>query len=183
MAYIFKPLTTVLIIVFALLRNPGVSDTYTMLIIVGLLFSLAGDVFLMLPSDRFLAGLGSFLLAHICYILAFASDFGPYTGWVFLIPITGYAFIFLRTLLPYTCNLKIPVIVYSLILGIFLWQAMGRAWYLGDHSPLWALAGSILFVASDSILAYVYFLKSFKWSQVFILTTYWMAQLFIVMSI
>lgn len=36
----------------------------------GLLFSLSGDIWLMLPSDHFLYGLLSFLLAHFCYIFA-----------------------------------------------------------------------------------------------------------------
>jgi hypothetical protein len=39
----------------------------------GLIFSLAGDIFLMLPTDRFREGLASFLAAHVCYIAAFAS--------------------------------------------------------------------------------------------------------------
>src|SRR5690606_6397490 len=68
--YVFKPLTTVLILAIALLADNPISSTYRALIVAGLVASLAGDVFLMLP-DRFTPGLLSFLIAHIFYILAF----------------------------------------------------------------------------------------------------------------
>lgn len=41
----------------------GVSKIF----LLALLFSLLGDIFLMLPRERFLAGLGAFLLAHLAY--------------------------------------------------------------------------------------------------------------------
>jgi iron(III) transport system permease protein len=69
--YIFKPLTTSLIILTALLLPDAVPAPYKWLIIAGLLFSLGGDVFLMLPQDRFVFGLVSFLIAHLFYIAAF----------------------------------------------------------------------------------------------------------------
>src|SRR5215213_9375630 len=74
--YVFKPLTTALIILVALQAGHGTAGFYTPLIVAGLVCSLAGDVFLMLPRDRFVAGLVSFLLAHLCYVAAFASDGG-----------------------------------------------------------------------------------------------------------
>ncbi|NIW49240.1 MAG: lysoplasmalogenase, partial [Gammaproteobacteria bacterium] len=37
--------------------------------LIGLALSLAGDIFLMLPDEKFIAGLVSFLLAHLAYIL------------------------------------------------------------------------------------------------------------------
>ncbi len=55
--YIFKPLTTLLIIGLALLQDQEVSQTYRYLIVAGLVFSLTGDIFLELPTDRFIAGL------------------------------------------------------------------------------------------------------------------------------
>ena len=74
--YVFKPLTTILITAL-LLYTGDLSDFYTRLLFYGLLFSLAGDVFLMLPRDRFIPGLISFLIAHICYSIAFLSGVTP----------------------------------------------------------------------------------------------------------
>jgi len=181
--YIFKPLTTILIILLAVFQLPEVSDQYKYLIISGLVFSLVGDIFLMLPKDRFIAGLGSFFVAHIFYILAFAGDFGPYWGWGYLVPIVIYAVVFLIILLPRTKKMSIPVIAYVLVIGVFLWQASGRGYFLGGSSPALAFFGAILFVASDSILAYNRFVKEYKFAQVFIMLTYWLAQVFIALSV
>jgi len=63
--YIFKPLTTLLVILLAFEQGSSISPVYKMLILAGLSFSLVGDVFLMLPKDRFVAGLVSFLALSI----------------------------------------------------------------------------------------------------------------------
>ena len=181
--YIFKPLTTLLIILLAVLQETEVSEYYKYLIISGLVFSLAGDVFLMLAKDRFIAGLGSFFVAHLFFILAFAGDFGPYWGWEYLIPILIYVVIFLKILLPHTNKMSIPVVAYALVLAVFLWQASGRGYVLGGSSPALAFFGAVLFVASDSILAYDRFVKGYKFATLFIMLTYWLAQVFIALSV
>ena len=84
--YFWKPLTTGLIIAIALLISPVVDDTYRLWIVAGLIFSLAGDVFLMLPTDRFLAGMIGFFVAHLCYIAAFVSLGGGSTDLRLLLP-------------------------------------------------------------------------------------------------
>lgn len=72
--YVLKPLTTLLIAGIAFAIPAPISDTYRWLVILGILLSLAGDVFLMLPDDRyFIFGLASFLVAHLFYIGAYRS--------------------------------------------------------------------------------------------------------------
>ena len=181
--YFFKPFTTLLIILLAVLQQVEVSELYKQLIIAGLVFSLAGDVFLMLSKDRFIAGLGSFFIAHLFYIFAFAGDFGPYWGWGYLIPIIIYISIFLKILLPHTHKMSMPVVAYTLVLAVFLWQASGRGWTLAGESPALAFFGAVFFVASDSILAYDRFVKGFKFATFFIMLTYWLAQVFIALSV
>ncbi len=70
--YACKPLATVLILWLALGAAAPGSSRYRWLVGAGLAASLAGDVFLMLPGDWFVFGLASFLLAHLCYVVAFA---------------------------------------------------------------------------------------------------------------
>ena len=79
--------------------------------------------------------------------------------------------------------MTIPVIAYVLVLLAFLWQASGRGYVLGGSSPALAFFGAVLFVASDSILAYDRFVKGFKFASFFIMLTYWLAQVFIALSI
>ncbi len=132
--YVFKPLTTILIIVLALLQQSEVFDLYGFLILAGLTFSLIGDIFLMLPTDKFVVGLASFFIAHIFYIAAFSSGFGPFLDLEYLIPAAIYTTLFLWVLLPKTGKMKLPVIIYAFILMIFMWQATGRYYYLAQTS-------------------------------------------------
>ena len=67
---ILKPLTMLLIIAIVL-AGPAANNNYQVLIAAGLLFSLVGDCFLMLPGNKFLQGLFSFFIAHLFYITAF----------------------------------------------------------------------------------------------------------------
>ena len=181
--YIFKPFTTILILFFALMQLPEVSVQYKVYILIGLLFSLIGDIFLLWPEKRFIHGLVAFLLAHVLFILAMISDFGPYYNWQYLIPIALYMVIFLWIILPKSGKFVIPVIVYALILMVFFWQAAGRAVYLAESSSMQAMFGATLFVTSDSILAYNKFVKNYKWAEFFIIITYWAALYFIALSV
>lgn len=181
--YLFKPLTTILIIAVAGLLQYESTSLYGYLIIAGLVFSLFGDVFLMLPKDKFIQGLASFLIAHIFYIVAFGLGFGPYFELGYLIPAAIYTILFLWILLPKTGKMKMPVTIYAIVLMIFLWQALGRYYYLGNQASLYIIVGAVLFVISDSILAYARFVRNFKLSQTLIHITYWSAQLFIALSI
>jgi len=181
--YIFKPLTTILVIAIAGFQQYESQNLYGYLIIAGLVFSLLGDIFLMLPKDKFVQGLASFLIAHIFYIVAFSSGFGPFLEIGYLIPAVIYASVFLWILLPKTGKMKIPVLIYALVLMVFLWQALGRFYYLGNQASLYIIIGAVLFVISDTILAYSRFIKNYSTSAALIHTTYWGAQVFIALSI
>ena len=181
--YLFKPLTTILVISIAILLQYESESMYGYIIIAGLVFSLFGDVFLMLPKDKFVQGLASLLVAHILYIIAFSSGFGPFLEFGYLIPAIIYASVFLWILIPKTGEMKIPVMVYALVLMVFLWQALGRFYYLGNLASLYIIIGAILFVISDTILAYARFVKNFNISSTLIHVTYWGAQVTIALSI
>src|SRR5688572_18694162 len=70
-AYLFKPLTLVLIISIVCFYGSDKSF-YRSAILAGLVFSLIGDTFLINPKN-FVPGLISFLIAHLCYIAAFCG--------------------------------------------------------------------------------------------------------------
>jgi uncharacterized membrane protein YhhN len=68
--YFAKPATMVALLAFVV-QNGGLGGGMIWFTL-GLIFSLAGDVFLMLPKEQFIAGLVSFLLAHVAYIIGLA---------------------------------------------------------------------------------------------------------------
>ena len=65
--YIFKPLMMAVIILQVILSISSPPSFYQILIFVGLIFSMIGDVFLINQKRFFVFGLLSFLLGHLCY--------------------------------------------------------------------------------------------------------------------
>ena len=189
--YVFKPLTTLLILALAW-HLPGALPVYKAMVLAGLVFSLFGDVFLMLPRDRFVAGLLSFLIAHLLYVRAFTDGANAglayypggfrFTPWA-LVPFLIYTAVLLRILLPHVPRaLKVPVIVYAAALLVMAWQAAERG-ASGASGGALAMAGGVLFVASDSALALDRFRRRFPAAQPLVLGTYFLAQTLIALSV
>lgn len=180
--YVFKPLTTVLILALAATAEP-VSRGYQALVCIGLLFSLAGDVFLMLPRDRFVAGLASFLVAHLFYAAAFAPRPVRLVAPLVLALLVAYGMVLLRALWPRLGRLRAPVAVYAAALLVMAWQAAAR-WAVLDTTPaLLAALGAALFVVSDSVLAWERFRRRHAHGQAVVLGTYFAAQWLIASSV
>jgi uncharacterized membrane protein YhhN len=184
--YLGKPLATTLIFLLALSRAPYAGRIYALAILLGLLCSLAGDIFLMLPGDRFLAGLISFLLAHIAYIVAFAT--APEARFTLvssltLVPLIIYGGVIFGRLAPHLGSLRLPVFVYLLIIVAMAWCAVDR-WRVAQTAPTGLSAlGALLFVLSDSTLAWNRFIGQFKPAQAIVLGTYFTAQWLIALSV
>ncbi len=175
--YIFKPLTMLAIISIATL-NVSSPPFYQKMIVTGLIFSAVGDV-LLIDSRRFVQGLISFLLAHIFFIAAFYSIPNVPVAIFYL----AYVVFFLSVLWKHLDRLKIPVLVYALALALMSWFALSRFFELSDQKSFLAFLGSVLFVASDSLLAYNKFKTSFPYAEILILSTYFTAQWLIALSV
>ena len=181
--YLFKPLTMVLIIAVGAIARTPVPAAYKIFILAGLLCSLAGDVSLMFPDRWFTAGLVSFLVAHIFYVLAFKPGPGRPLSAGILVPFVLYGLLMFRTLAPSLGGLKLPVLVYIAAITVMAWLAASRFIYAGGTRPLFAFAGAVLFLVSDSVLAYDRFAKKIGPAQIIILGTYFPAQLLIALSV
>jgi len=181
--YLFKPLTMVFIILLALQGARPDASLYKYAILAGLGFSLVGDIFLMLPLKRVIVGLVSFLVAHLCYIVAFSANIRlSVSGWLpalFLL----YVIIMFAVLFPHLGKMKLPVLVYELVIVMMAWRAVERWAQIGDAGALLALAGAILFVISDSAWAINQFVRRYKSAQALILSSYFCAQWLIALSV
>lgn len=181
--YAFKPLATLLILALALVLTPARSD-YQWAIAAGLLFSTAGDVFLMLPRDRFVAGLASFLVAHLCYIGAFAIGVPFAAAPLLWLPFFAAGGLVLALVWPgLKPALRAPVAVYVIVIAAMAGQAAGRWHMTGSVVALAAAVGAGLFVVSDAVLAIDRFRWKFRAARAVTLATYWAAQLLIALSI
>jgi len=178
-----KPLTMALIITVALIAEAPGPAAYKTLILAGLLCSLIGDIALMFPEKWFTAGLAAFLAAHVFYILAFRPGPGRPVSTGMLVPFVVFGLLMFRILAPSLGRLKLPVLVYIAAITVMAALAAGRFVERGGTRPLLAFAGAVLFLVSDSVLAYDRFVKNFGPAQAIILGTYFPAQLLIALSV
>lgn len=187
--YLFKPLTMVIIFLIALLGQEAAS-AYRYLILGGLLVSIGGDVLLMLPSDRFMAGLAAFFIAHLFYIAAFASEITELVWWP-LIPLAAFGLFFYLILRGALGKMKLPVMLYVTVILLMTWLAcarllqpgLGQAGQASQGGALAACIGGVLFVISDAVLAINRFRGSFRAAPFLNLSTYFAAQALIAGSL
>ena len=168
-----KPLTTVLILVFAFTVESSHPDA-RWLVVAGLVFCLVGDVLLMSVVDNFVGGLGSFLIGHL--LLAVAVFRRPHGH----VALAGLALIPLAVVVG-TFG---PVIVKgarqrAVALGIavaaYLVVIASMAVLVTLTGSPWAIVGAAFFVMSDTLLGYDLFAKPFASARVAIMVTYHLA--------
>ncbi len=153
-------------------------------LLLALLGSLAGDLFLMV-AGFFIPGLVSFLLAHLCYIVLFRRDapwFAHRGALLATLTLAGgmYAFLWQGGLPP---ALRAPVAAYVLVIALMAAQAWARWQVLRDRPTLWVALGACCFMLSDSLLAINRFVQPLPWSQVWVLSSYYAAQVLIVVGV
>ena len=178
----FKPLTMVLIISLAWERTVSAPSYYGYFILAGLCFSLLGDVFLMLPGDRFKPGLLAFLVAQVLYILAFSRGVEA-VSWKPLAVILVYGAAFFLFLYKGLGRMRWPVLVYVLVISTMVWLAVSRYQARHDLGSQLAFIGAVLFLVSDSLNGIKRFKKTFDLVEILILGTYFPAQLLFALSI
>jgi len=185
--YLWKPLSTLLVILVALLSftTLGVKPAYTWGIVLGLVLSLGGDVALMFKANRwFLIGLVLFLLAQIGYSIVFTVPNGFHlqdlaTAAVLLV-LAALIYLYLK---PGLGKMQGPVIFYILAICFMVNRAVST--FLGSFfttTQAWLIAlGAILFWLSDLLLAVNRFRHPFRLERLG-LYLYYGGQLLIALS-
>lgn len=186
--YVAKPATLLALIGWFWQVGQGHIQGESVLVWFGLalLFSWLGDVALLFPKRFFMAGLGAFLLAHLCYIIAFNQSL-PVLQIGSLVLLAGVGILFylirrriMRSLAKRSSPafLKTAVSIYSVVLSLMLLSAL-----LTLLRPDWPLAvaglvslGAGLFFCSDSLLAIDRFDSPLPNGQLFVHITYHLGQ-------
>ena len=181
--FLWKPLTTAAILLLAWIAPEPVDPGYRRLIALGLAFSLAGDVFLMLPGDRFVPGLVSFLLAHGLYIAAFADAADPARIAPALVPFAVATGLVLRALWPHLGALRVPVCCYVAVIATMGTLALAQRLTVSATWATSALLGATAFVVSDAALAFDRFRGPLRAAPLAILGSYFPAQWLIALSV
>ena len=176
-----KPLTMLLIIALPLLDGRYEYSRYAYIMVTALSVSLLGDLFLLFPDKYFNNGLYSFLAAHLLFILAFNLNSNHYSL-LLVFPIIIYIFVVLRYLYPKLGHYKYPVSLYVGVISVMLYSAVNTDLMLWGRITYLTI-GALLFVASDTVLAFNKFYKKFQFADTIILGTYFLAQLFFAFTI
>ncbi|HAO47009.1 MAG TPA: lysoplasmalogenase [Ferruginibacter sp.] len=158
------------------------------LLMTGLFFSWAGDVFLLFESKNalfFIFGLVCFLITHLFYISYFLkirsgnpSLLKKYPLLIALVAAYGVSLVWL--LYPHLADLKIPVMVYAAVICSMLLSSLHVFLKINRKAAAAYLAGAAFFVLSDSLLAVNKFYQPFAAAGALIMITYCAAQYFIV---
>lgn len=179
--YVLKPATMIPLIAAAVLLDPE-RDAQRAFFVAALVLSLAGDIFLMLPADAFIAGLGSFLLGHIAYIAGFLIE--PRTlrptlialVVVFIAAATLGRWVIVAARASDTPAMAGPLAFYMVVISSMVVVAVGTG-------EAFAIAGAAIFFASDAMIAWDRFVQPFRWARPLIMATYHIAQALLVVSL
>ena len=186
---VFKPLTMLLAIglVWRQAAQTSRARPRALALLTGaLLASLAGDVFLMLRGPQwFIPGLASFLVAHGFYIALFRIGQPWFPSRRALLATLAFG----AAMYAYVWNglgdpvLKVAVAAYVTVIALMAAQAIGRASVLRTPGAIAVALGACIFMASDSLIAINRFVAPLPLAGLWVLATYYAAQLLIVLHV
>lgn len=142
---------TAILLALAALSHPVARERRWL--VAALLLSAAGDFFLAVPGwpPAFVCGLGSFLLAHLCFLgalLPLRGDYRPVRLALVGLVVVGVVSMLIRfwpTLVAE--GLTVPVAVYMLALASMVTAAL-----LARLPTIWTALGGLLFAVSDGMI-------------------------------
>lgn len=191
LVWVFKPVTVLVLIGSATAFRSEAHEGQWALTLAALVFSLAGDVLLMLPGERLVAGLGCFLVAHLCYIAGFTAIGAPADAVVpvfpgLAAPAAGLFVRFRRALLESgRRKLVVPVGAYVVVISIMVvtaFDVIGEEG-VGAAAQTGAAVGAALFYVSDALNGWRRFVRQARWMPVAVMVTYHLGQAGLVLAL
>lgn len=172
--FLAKPATLTALIAAAMALDPA-DGRIRVAMVVGLVLSLAGDVFLLLDERWFVAGLGAFLVAHLAYVvglqLAPTSVTGTLVG--LAVVVVAVATVGRRIVATVASGehraMTGPVVAYLVVISAMVVSAFGTA-------ATWAILGAVLFYVSDATLAWNRFVARRRFGPLGVMVTYHLGQ-------
>jgi uncharacterized membrane protein YhhN len=161
----------------------ALGSRYGRVILAGLVFSWFGDMFLLGTAQQFfLAGLVSFLLAHIAYVVAFSVN-GLNAKWSIaaFLPVAAISILVAVWLTPYLpADMMVPVRTYTFVISLMVITAFGAKGAGGT----WLIPlGAALFYFSDLSVAAGQFVEPAFPNYVWGLPFYYIGQTLLALSV
>ncbi len=172
----------------ALIASGKIADNNKKLLLAGIFFSWVGDVLLMFDyrgAAYFIAGLASFLCAHIMYIIYFLKAGGQQPSLLkkrplLIVAVLAYTVALVLLLYPGLGPMRLPVLVYAGVIATMLLCSLHAFAQLPVNAARLFITGAAFFVLSDSLLAINRFYQPYPFAGTLIMLTYCIAQFCIV---
>lgn len=182
--YVLKPVTIVLLIAAAMSADLGVARPW---VLAALVFGLLGDIALLISTDGqpdppFIAGLGAFLVGHICYLVGFlrvgVRALDLLAG---VLVVAGVAGLALPAVLRGAARaagkrFAAAVAAYAALLATMAVLAVGT-------SIVATAVGGVLFLGSDTLLARRRFVSPVRRGPLLVIVSYHLAQFLILLGL
>ena len=183
LVWVAKPLASTGFVAVALAEG-ALESPYGLAILTALTLSWLGDM-LLIPRDHrsaFLGGLGSFLLGHVAFVVAWiVRGLDPLASAIALLPSGLMAWRIHRWLSPHLPDrLRKPVIAYIVVITAMVGLAVGTAVLHPDPRLLF---GAVAFFASDIAVARERLVKSAFANRAWGLPLYYGAQVLLALTV
>lgn len=186
--YVAKPLTTLGLLAVAVALDPT-SDAVRAAVVVALVASLIGDVFLMLPGDRFVPGLVGFFVAHVAYVVAMVlvvAEVGAGVastlaglGVGLVVVLVGLGLVGRRIVVGArgaAPEFAAPVVAYMGVISAMVATAVATG------SPV-VVAGALSFYVSDALIGWTRFVHDLRHGRVGVMVTYHVGQALLLLGL
>jgi uncharacterized membrane protein YhhN len=172
----------------ALIASGNIAYNNRKLLLAGIFFSWVGDILLMFDyrgANYFIAGLASFLCAHIMYIFYFLKAKGQQPSLLkkrplLILAVLAYTLALIILLYPGLGSMRLPVLVYAGVIATMLLCCLHAFAQLPVRASKLMVTGAVFFVLSDSLLAINRFYQPYPLAGTLIMLTYCIAQFCIV---
>ena len=181
--WVTKPL--VLLLLLGTAWSAGATDTAAgWWLLAALALSLVGDVALLSDSEpRFILGLGSFLLAHLAFVVAFAHLGMPRAD----LALVGLALVVVlvlvvgRRVVPAAAREGGPALAGAVTAYMVVIAVMVVAAWATGH--VLVVLGASVFMVSDAVLAMDRFLRTRRFGSLAVMVTCHLAQVLLVVGV
>ena len=160
----------------------ALESRYGNIVLLGLILGAIGDVCLLGSAKQFfIAGLVSFLLGHVAYVIAFASL--PIDTTIAIVSAGAIAVVMVviaRWVFPHAPDMRVPIGAYMLVISAMCVVGIGAG---GAGAPWMIPVGALMFAASDIAVVRDRFVSQSFVNRLWGLPLYYAAQLIIAWSI
>src|SRR5690625_235782 len=178
----FRVIPMVAFLYYAILRMPTKKLPIHILMMIGFLFSIAGDAVYYWPILEFLLAPAAILDGYIFYSIGFFTRIKfSLMRLLTIIPIFIFGYILIHILFKELDNSRTGFLIF--LIFVYLLFAAIMCWSAFMTGNKWVMGGALLFIISDTIRSLNLFVSEGSYSELLIILPYFGAQFLIAHSI